>query len=124
LARDYEQIRSKCDDEPSITTLQWEDLDALFLLVAQIKPRSAVFAGKLCHFIFPKVFIVMDNLGTQVLDYEFYWRGMKDEWVRFKEKDKAVKILRNAIKSDKPLHVHYPVETKIMELSHIGYKHR
>jgi len=33
----------------------------------------------MCHFLFPKLFIVMDNLDTSVFDYEFYWRGMQDE---------------------------------------------
>jgi len=65
----------------------------------------------------------MDNLATSIFDYEFYWRGMKDEWNRFKGKEEAMNILIKAIKSEKSLHPFYPYETKIMELSHIGYKH-
>jgi hypothetical protein len=90
----------------------------------KVKPGSPVFAGKMCHFLLPKLFIVMDNLATSVFDYEFYWRGMKDEWCRFKEKADARNLLTDAIRSDKRLHPLYPFETKIMELSHIGHKHK
>ena len=93
------------------------------MLVAEIKPRSSVFVGKMCHFTFPRLFIVMDNEATSVFDYEFYWRGMKDEWSRFPAKADARKLLAEAIKSDKPLHALYPFETKVLELSHVGYKH-
>jgi hypothetical protein len=61
----------------------------------------------------------MDNLATSVFDYEFYWRGMKDDWSRFPAKDNARDLLVDAIKSEKPLHPLYPFETKIMELTHI-----
>jgi hypothetical protein len=104
--------------------MSWDDVATFFTLAQSIKPKSPVFGGKMCHFMFPKLFIVMDNLATNVFDYEFYWRGMKDEWQRFPEKDEALKQLTGAIKSDKPVHPHYPHETKIMELSHIGYKRR
>jgi hypothetical protein len=29
----------------------------------------------------------------------------------------------NGVTEDQPLHQYYPVETKVMELCHIGYKH-
>ncbi len=111
--------------EPSIADLSWEDVASLFAVVCEIKPHSPVFAGKMCHFMFPRLFIVMDNLATSVIDYEFYWRGMKDEWGRVPAKAEARNLLAEAIrsKSEEPLHALYPFETKIMELSHIGYKH-
>jgi hypothetical protein len=68
----------------------------------------------------------MDNLATTVLDYEFYWRGMKEEWARFEPKKEAGIVLAEAISAagtNRPLHPLYPFETKIMELSHIGYNH-
>jgi hypothetical protein len=124
IASQYEKLIASTETEPSISDLNWEDLTPLFAMVSDIKPGSPVFAGKMCHFIFPRLFIVMDNLATSVFDYEFYWRGMKDEWSRFKAKEEAWNLLADAIGSDKPLHPLYPFETKIMELSHIGYKHR
>jgi hypothetical protein len=112
--------------EPSIADLSWEDAASFFAVVSEIKPRSPVFAGKMCHFTFPRLLIVMDNAATSVFDdYEFYWRGMKDEWSRFPEKADARNLFEEAINSasEKPLHPSYPFETKILELSHIGYNH-
>ena len=112
--------------EPSICDLSWEDAASLFAVVSEIKPHAPVFAGKMCHFTFPRLFIVMDNAATSVFDdYEFYWRGMKDEWNRFPAKAEARRLLEEAINSasDRPLHPSYPFETKILELSHIGYNH-
>ncbi len=47
--------------------------------------------------MFPRLFIVMDNLATGVFDYKFYWRGMKDEWSRFPAKANARNLLAEAI---------------------------
>ena len=123
LQAQYAKIVASTSTEPSIGDLSWEGVADLFTAVSNIKPNSPVFAGKMCHFLFPKLFIVMDNLATSVFDYEFYWRGMKDEWNRFKEKSNSQNRLAKAIRSDKSLHPLYPFETKIIELSHIGYKH-
>ncbi len=123
IAAQYTKLISGA--EPCIADLSWEDVAPLFELASQIRGgKSPVFSSKMCHFLFPKLFIVMDNTATSVLEYEFYWRGMKDEWHRFKEKDEARNLLANAIKSAKPVHPLYPFVTRIMELSHIGYKHR
>ena len=124
IGAQYAKLAGTSAAEPNIADLSWEEVARLFDLASQIKPRSPVFASKMCHFLFPKLFIVMDNLATSVFDYEFYWRGMKDEWSRFGDKGKARTMLAEAIKSDKPLHPLYPFETKIMESSHIGHKHR
>lgn len=93
IAKQYAKLISSFGTEPSITDLKWEDVDSLFAMASEIKPGSPVFAGKMCHFLFPKLFIVMDNLATNVFDYEFYWRGMKDEWNRFTAKADARNLL-------------------------------
>jgi hypothetical protein len=127
VAGQYAKLGASSATEPCIDDLCWEDVTALYAIVSEIKPRSPVFASKMCHFLFPKLFIVMDNLATSVFDYEFYWRGMKDEYHRLKEKTEARNLLTDAIMSDRSgrtLHHQYPLETKIMELSHIGYKDR
>jgi len=95
-------------------------------MIADIKNQSTVFGSKLGHFIFPKVFIVMDNLGTSVMPYEFYWPGMVAQWLAFADKSEAMDRLRTQIEkqSRKAVHSDYPYETKIMELCHIGYKRR
>ena len=67
----------------------------------------------------------MDNQVVGRFEYEFYWRGMKDEWRRFDKKDDAREILKSAIRAGTSILIHplYPIETKIMELSHIGYNY-
>jgi len=111
-------------EEPSISELDWEDVEPVFDLVRSIKPKSFVFASKAGHFILPKAFIIVDNLATQVFDYEFYWRGMKDEWMRFGQKEEGIKTLRESIRSNQPVHSNFPFETRLMEVCHTGYKHR
>ena len=112
-------------NQPSIADLAWEDAQEIFAVAYSIKPGSSVipgspvFASKFCHFVFPKVFTVMDDTATGIFEYEFYWRGMKDEWSRFPEKEEAIDILQRTV--GELLHPCYPVETKIMELSRIGY---
>jgi hypothetical protein len=124
VAAQYTKLMAGSCAEPSIVDVPWEDVSPLFALAAGIRPWPPVFASKMCHFLFPKLFIVMDNTLTDTFEYEFYWRGMKDEWSRFEEKAEAMSIFREAIKSDKPIHDRYPWEAKIMELSHIGWKSR
>ncbi len=123
VAMQYAKLMACSSLEPCIVDLCWEDVAPLFNLTTEIKSGSPVFGGKMCHFLFPKLFIVMDNMATSVFDYEFYWRGMKEEWCRFNEKVEARNLFAGEIKSYRPLHPLYPLETKIMELSHIGYKH-
>ena len=120
IAQHYDAIMEKADGEPSIAEMSWPDVEPLFETVLLIKPTSFVFASKLCHFIFPNLFIVMDNTLTEVFYYEFYWRGMHGEWGRFNERDEARQILIDSINTN----INYPFETRIMELCHIGYKHK
>jgi len=124
IALECAKLAGKSGAEPTFMDSTWEDISALFQCALEIKPRSQVFASKMCHFLFPNLFMVMDREATGILDYEFYWRGMQSEWSRFAEKDEALGLLREAIKSDKEVHELYPFETKILELSHIGYEHR
>jgi hypothetical protein len=72
-----------------VTGLRWEDIVGLYDLVLPIKCHSYVFASKMCHFLFPQVFMVMDSLATGIVEYEFYWRGMKDEWERYPKKKRS-----------------------------------
>lgn len=124
IAALYSNVTASSTDEPSIANLDWERVLPLFEIASSIKPGSPVFPSKLCHFLFPKAFTVMDHEATGVFEYEFYWRGMKDEWRRFPEKEEAIEILTGAVESSGPLHPMYPFETKIMELSRVGYNCR
>jgi hypothetical protein len=124
LRKEYEQIVRLSMDEPSIETVAWHDIQPLYTIMADSKNRSPVFASKLGHFIFPKIFIVMDRLGTEVIPYDYYWQGMLNEWSRFVDKNLAIDLLKNEIKkrSSGEVHNDYPFETKIMELCHVGDK--
>ena len=110
--------------EPSICDLNWEHVSSLLELGSKIESGPPVLASKLCHFVFPKLFPVMDNKATGLWEYEFYWRGMKDEWNRFGRKAQATRIFTQVIKGTRPLHPLYAFETKILELALIGYNHR
>jgi hypothetical protein len=120
----YQRILDLSKNEPSINTLSWRDVNDLYELMADIKNGSPVFASKLGHFIFPKVFIVMDNLGTEVMLYDYYWQGMVNEWNLFADKVTCMDLLKTEIqkRSTIPSHKDYPYETKVMELCHIGNK--
>jgi hypothetical protein len=125
MAEQYSRIRSLSTHEPTIEDVRWEDLVSLFEIAFWIKwPErriaSPVFASKLCHFIFPNVFPVVDNEATGYFDYEFLWRGMKDEWLRFPNRDEAKAVLLKAMENTSKYEL-YPIETRIIELCHIGY---
>jgi hypothetical protein len=123
LQTEYQRILDLSKDEPSINMLSWRDIDSLYRLMADIKNMSPVFASKLGHFIFPKLFIVMDRFGTEVMPYDYYWQGMVNEWSLFADKNVAIDLLKTAIeKQSNIVHGEYPYETKIMELCHIGDK--
>lgn len=123
LQTEYLRILDLSKDEPSTNTLSWQDMDSIYEVIANVKNKSPVFGSKLGHFMFPKVFIVMDRLGTEVMPYDYYWQGMVNEWSLFADKSVAISLLRMEIeKQSYTVHSDYPFETKIMELCHIGDK--
>ena len=128
IAREYHAVQSLFESEPTILEVSWEQIRELFRISSEIKwgerrNASPVFACKMCHFLFPKVFPVIDNFATGIFEYEFYWRGMKDEWQRFPSKEEALATLLTRVEAVGPAHCLYPWETKIMELCHVGYAH-
>jgi len=128
IAEQYNAIQSLTESEPTICDVSWEDIQELYRLSHEIKwdqrrNASPVFACKMCHFLFPKIFPIIDNLATGIFEYEFYWRGRKDEWERFPLKEEAQAILAASMEVVEQVHTLYPWETKIMELSHVGYTH-
>jgi hypothetical protein len=125
LENQYQRILNLSKREPSVTHVSWEDIDPLYT-TGDIKNGSPVFASKLSHFIFPKVFIVMDRSGTETSPYDYYWQGMVNEWRSFKDKHVAIDALKKQIEknSSRPVHPEYPFQTKIIELCHIGHKWR
>ena len=101
VSSEYSKLRQSCEGEPCIADLSWEQLAPFFAVAWRIK-QSPVFASKMCHLAFPKLFIVMDNQASSAFEYEFYWRGMRDEWNRCLTKEEARKLLTEAITIAKP----------------------
>jgi len=127
IAQHYAAICILASGEPTIEEVCWQHIAPMFEIGFAIKygerrSASPVFASKMCHFIFPRVFPVVDNKATGYFDYEFYWRGMKDAWGQFADRGRARKILEIAIEAER-VHELYPWETRIIELCHIGYTH-
>jgi hypothetical protein len=125
ISQQYDRLSAA--EEPCITDLEWTDLEELFNIASMIKlSKSPMFASKMCHFLFPKLFIVIDGKATGLGHYELYWRGLKDAWTKFEQKEEAKVILLKAINNTQnlPLHPNYPVETTIMEMCVIGYNNR
>jgi hypothetical protein len=119
---EYQKLAVRSSGEPCIADFTWKEVASLYSLAYGVK-SSPVFAGKMCHFLLPNLFVVMDNWAVDAFDYEIYWRGMRDAWCSFTGKDAARKMLIDAIRPDAILNPRYPIETKIIELCHIGQKH-
>ena len=120
---EYLRLCALSSGESNIGNLRWEEVEPLFSLALEIK-SSAVFASKMCHFLFPNLFIVMDNWATDVSEYEIYWRGAREAWCHSNLQDDARSIIREAINKSHQPHQLYPFDTKAIELCHIGYKHK
>ena len=106
-------------------TVTWEDIAPLFQVLGDIKgSASPVFASKLGHFLFPRVFVVIDNEATAAFPYEFIWSVLQLAWREFPDKDRARQMLAAEMGKDVEIvSSSFPFETKIPELWLIGYKH-
>jgi len=123
LQRVYFDLLVKTVGEPHFLDFQWQQIKDFYNLLAGIKKSSSpVFPSKLGHFIFPKLFIVMDNEATGTHGYKDFWQSMHEAWGRFDEKSEAKQILLGEIRkhSTRTVHEHYPYEIKIIELCSIG----
>ena len=121
----YSAIFTKADNEPAFYDFTWAEIKAFFNQLAWIKGSSSpTFPSKLGHFIFPKLFSVMDHQATGIENYAVFWSSMSAIWNSFHENQEAKAILANSIleHSRRPVHEHYPFEIKIIELCSIGRK--
>jgi hypothetical protein len=108
--------------EPSLETISWEKLSGLFGIAAGIKdtmPFSPVFASKLCHFVFPGAFPVVDRAMVGISSkYVDHWHYCREQWVEGALREDLILILKNEIRGG--VFVSYPWSTKIVELCVIG----
>jgi hypothetical protein len=135
LAKDLgEAWRQSCEPylTEDISTVTWEQVQAFPTVVAAIKPLkhpSPVFTSKFCHFLLPRVFPVVDNLGlgNKWPMYETYFALVQDEWrstpelVQQQLKARLSEIVEATGDSVFP---GFPITNKIVELSLIGRHHQ
>jgi len=113
-----------------ISTVTWEQVEAFPTEVANIKPtKSPVFTSKVCHFLLPKVFPVVDNeaLGNRWPTYEAYFRAVQEIWAETdpEVQEELVSVLRKLIESaSSVVFTAYPMINKIVELRLIGQNHQ
>lgn len=118
LKRHYQRILDLHDGpEQSIEVMNWSELNELFSIAAEIKDvASPVFASKLCHFLLPPAFPVLDNtlVRSNWKTYEQYWSFCKNEWLGCTQKDILIAELQREMPTS-PCSF-YPWATKITEL--------
>jgi hypothetical protein len=125
---EYDYIVKTSEREISLATASWTTLSRLFTVaskIKQLKHPSPVFPSKLCHFIFPDAFPVMDRLAVGIgTRYEEYWLDCSRQWKTCPTKAELIHTLRDIIEHDSPgrLVNHFPWSTKITELCVIGAK--
>lgn len=107
---------------PSIMDVTWNEIEPLFQIAMRVKGVSRpVFASKLCHFLSPSVFPVVDNefIGVNE-DYKDYWLVCRRLWGEA-ENDLKAKLKTRLAQFIPPegLEV-YPWATKIVEVCLAG----
>ncbi len=121
LSSAFQAAKAAMGQAPNLATASWGDAWPLFRVAHGIKSvDSPVFGSKLCHFLFPNVFPVIDRdaVGLGWSTYEEYWRHCRREWTECEQKLSLVETLRQEI--GPAVMPSYPFETKITELCLIG----
>ncbi len=122
----YSQIVDSTDGQPlSLMTATWDTLDELYSIAFDIKSASSpVFGSKLCHFILPNVFPVIDRdvIGLDTRAYYDYWLFCKTQWTECRERETLQQNLQNII--GRAIHSEYSYSTKVTELCIIGSREK
>jgi hypothetical protein len=123
LQSEYTKLKNLArEQEPNLETSRWDDLEGLFGVAAEIKitmPFSPVFASKLCHFIFPAAYPVVDRQVVGISgSYANYWDYCQAQWVNCQVKDDLIGMLRREI--GPYVFGNFPWSNKIVELCMIG----
>ncbi|MEP6755081.1 MAG: hypothetical protein ABJA67_06250 [Chthonomonadales bacterium] len=114
-------VASHAGESLNLTTVNWESLEELYSVAFDIKDvNSPVFGSKLCHFILPNAFPVIDRdvIGVDARAYHEYWQFCKVQWTECTEREALQQMLRQAI--GEAVHIEYPYSTKVTELCIIG----
>lgn len=128
LRREYARMQSIPGNQmANLSNLSWEDVADLYQVAYEIKNVNApVFGSKLCHFIMPDAFPVIDGriikkirkvIGVNNPSYKDYWQFCKAQWVGCTAQSQLVAMMQKEIeKIGRNVFIHYPYATKITEL--------
>ena len=119
LRRCFSQLVRTDEILPSLDSVEWRNVEPLYLVASQIKPTIAskpMFASKLCHFLVPSVYFVTDGkLAKAGLGgYRSYWEACRSAWLNRSPADGLEVILREEMPCQ-PCDT-FPWPTKITEL--------
>jgi hypothetical protein len=124
LRNEYEALRKHIEhSESTFATLRWEDVAGLYEIAHSIKGvKPPVFGSKLCHFLIPEAFPVIDGdaVGLRGYDYMQYWQYCQEQWEACDDKEDLTEQLRVAI--NHPVSNNYPWGPKITEICLIGQR--
>lgn len=126
LKEEQEKIlRANHHQEPNLRTVTWVQIRGLFSIASSIKNvDSPVFGSKLCHFILPDVFPIIDQevTGVESNNYADYWSYCSSSWSGCQLQQELIALLSASI-GDEVIE-QYPWSTKVTELCVIGSRHR
>ena len=127
LDAEYDRIlRTTGEQKPNLETVSWEMLSGLYEVarsIKRLKHPSPVFGSKLCHFILPNAFPVVDREMIGIgCDYGDYWNDCSTQWAACTRKQELAQYLERAIESEIKGRVteYYPWATKVTELCITG----
>lgn len=132
LQAEYTRIQSLLGNQmPSLSSLGWNEVCRIYQLAHQIKNvDSPIFGSKLCHFIMPNAFPVMDKgiivkakaIGINTKSYRHYWGFCRAEWISCITQTHLIGILQREIQTvaGPNTYAHYPYAAKIAELCMSG----
>lgn len=115
--------RTLMADRLSLETASWSDVAELFGAAAALKPTkssSPVFGSKLCHFMVPGLFPVIDRAAVRWdVPYVDYWNACQESWIAAAADHHGLRsIVDTRVPED--ARVVFPYATKITELCIVG----
>lgn len=114
-------VESSRPQSPNLDTCDWQQVAGLYGVAHSIKGScTPVFGSKLCHFILPDAFPVIDwdFTGVPSSSYRSYWQFCQEQWSSCQDRQPLVDALLACIRSEDA--DAFPWTTKITELCIAG----
>ncbi|GAA5266111.1 hypothetical protein ACOSOMT5_P2538 [Acidiphilium sp. MT5] len=130
----YNAYNEKIFLKNDIAEVDWDEIAEFTSIVYSIKKvNSPVFTSKLCHFISPCIFPVVDNksMGNPFQSYEEYFKYCKNLWANTvpETQNELIGILTKNIVDGRCAKIreltvsdNFPIKCKLIELCIIGRK--